>query len=643
MSNYNEEVFDDDLDLSNANILNFDQQDFKRMGNNFNLDPLASMRSNNSFEKILNEYAMESPFGKNSLFYKEPDGQFLLANINSEILIKDIKQSLENKSILKYDHKNYYPSQTFPYFDLGDEKIIVNIKINTLSGEIDFSRNPEFAFTFNYERQKTEFSLFFPFKKYKDSREINKYAIKLSFSEGVNLQKVLNFLSRKLIEESKENIIRTFQLAFQKAGKNTNTLDFLYETAPSFVLEERKDENLFTDLLALSNERIDFIGTNENVAILNLLDAFKNKKWFYDKVNQEPSIARNLLENFSKSYFDKLILAFAKIGNSTWTNKEIEGAWDYELYYPEYDTIYADKTNVYDPYVVSTGFAYYEKGLKKFKIGTAIFAYDSRTSILPSNSREIGPDDMQFAYAPMRFEIENNFIYLPVFVAEYFTNKKIDEEWWTMLGNVVAGLLPEATASIKTVSTISKLFKGKQIQTVDELIVFLDKIDETVKATELEKYGIQVLFRGTTRNAQGELFSGNANSIANGASTSTDPIRAVIFGVESATEFRQKGFLQIFVPKELEGLNLQSPNFRYDLELEIIIKASPEELSKFAVVEMPIEDARQIVNKLYNKNIPKSIYINDFENGKHYLKNIQKLTPKQSLEFYKQVIKFKNK
>jgi hypothetical protein len=67
------------------------------------------------------------------------------------------------------------------------------------------------------------------------------------------------------------------------------------------------------------------------------------------------------------------------------------------------------------------------------------------------------------------------------------------------------------------------LFKGKII-TLEELVVFLDKVDESFLATDLEKVGIEVLFRGTTRNSQGALFPGNANSIANGASTSTDPI-----------------------------------------------------------------------------------------------------------------------
>jgi hypothetical protein len=98
------------------------------------------------------------------------------------------------------------------------------------------------------------------------------------------------------------------------------------------------------------------------------------------------------------------------------------------------------------------------------------------------------------------------------------------------------------------------------------------------------------------------------------------------------------------VPKNLEGLYLQASNaYRFDLELEVIVKTSPENLSNFVIIEIPIEDARQIVNKLYNANIPKSIYLRDFENGTHYLRETKKLTPNQTLKFYKEAVKLSKK
>jgi len=124
-----------------------------------------------------------------------------------------------------------------------------------------------------------------------------------------------------------------------------------------------------------------------------------------------------------------------------------------------------------------------------------------------------------------------------------------------------------------------------------------------------------------------------------GSSTSTDPIRAVIFGIESSSKPRRKGFLQVFVPRDLEGLNLQAPNaYRYDLELEVIIKTSPEELSNFAVVEIPIDDARKMVEEVYGVGLDTRM---DRNTADIWLEETKKLTPKEALEFYKKVIKLK--
>jgi hypothetical protein len=235
----------------------------------------------------------------------------------------------------------------------------------------------------------------------------------------------------------------------------------------------------------------------------------------------------------------------------------------------------------------------------------------------------------------MKLIVGGKTVFIPVFVAEHLTNVKIDEEWWTILNNLVAGILPESSASTTAISTISKLFSGKKIKTVEELIDFLNKIDESVLATELEQYGIEALFRGTTRNAQGELFSGNLNSIEYGASTSTDPIRAVIFGIESASKPGREGFLQFFAPKNLEGLNLQSPNRMVEYELEIIVNTSPKNLSTFAVKEIPIEDARKLIKKLYGVELPTKI--TNQRDLRELLEETRKLTPKEALEFYNKI------
>ncbi|NHQ68898.1 hypothetical protein [Elizabethkingia miricola] len=109
---------------------------------------------------------------------------------------------------------------------------------------------------------------------------------------------------------------------------------------------------------------------------------------------------------------------------------------------------------------------------------------------------------------------EGKTLYIPCFVAEYFTNKKISEEFWILLNNIASGLLPELGAGIaRGTAILARIFNGRKIRTVEELIEFLEKIDQNVMAEDLEKLGIQVLFRGTTRSTNGDLFIGNMNSI----------------------------------------------------------------------------------------------------------------------------------
>lgn len=210
-----------------------------------------------------------------------------------------------------------------------------------------------------------------------------------------------------------------------------------------------------------------------------------------------------------------------------------------------------------------------------------------------------------------------------------------------MLNNIAAGLLPEIDANaVRGLANIARIASGRKIKTVEELVEFLGKVDQNVMAEDLEKVGIEVLFRGTTRDKYGNLFSGNIASIENGASTSTDPIRAVIFGIEASSKPGAKGVLQIYVPKDLKGLNLQSANqYRFDLELEVIVNTSPKNLSNFAIKEIPIEDARKLVEEVYGISLDTRITSQDY--SRYILENTKKLTPKEALDFYYKAIKLK--
>ena len=379
------------------------------------------IKTNKSFEEMSNEYAMGSPFGKQSLFYTEPDGSFVLTNVDAKQLIEYIKQGLAEKKIVNFEYWKLPISLNSQVVEINNEIFNVRILLNSKVGELDFSINPSFTFSFDFDSQKLVFTLLFPYKKYKDNKDENKYAIKLSFFKGINLQTVLTYLNKDLIQNSKETLKKTFQKAFNSAQRNTNYLDFLYETAPDFVLNDRKDEDLYIDLELLSKESIDTIGTDENIAILNIVNAIKDAKKFAEKINENPNIVQNLFENFNEKYIDKLIHSFSKIGYKFWTKEDKEQAWSFEL---DYKTKFKEKDNYYDSYVISTSFSYYQEHLKMYKVGTTIFTYMDHFSTMPDISKEIGPDELQFAFEPVALYLEKDILFIPIFVAEYFTNKK---------------------------------------------------------------------------------------------------------------------------------------------------------------------------------------------------------------------------
>lgn len=644
-------------------------------------DPFEGIRTNKTFAEISNEIALSTPFGKNSAFYKPTTDDydalsqdFYTGGINYELLAKELKEKLglikkflfEPEKYLLEDKTIYSGSSSIgiPVFSTiknnkpfvykkGEQEVQAVFELAKLNVRQNLLSN-SYNFNIYFDNYKVTYNLNFIYndgenKKFQDTETIqtsnptdfklnDEYvAIKLYTS---NVDTFIEFLrivfGNSDAESMKKSVIRYYQDFFATAKSNPDVIDALYENIPDFVLEILTDEMLWKDFVSLSEKAINSSGTNENLSIINLLKGVKNANWWYNQINNNPEPTRKVFEKFSSKHIDELITSFSRIGLKNWTNKELEKAWKFDIDYKEYKP--SDGAN--DPYLRYTGFAYYLEKDKKYRVGTALFGYDNSSVVTPYNEKEIG-NKIEMPFSPMKMVLEGGKeLYIPCFVAEYFTNKKIDEEWWIVLNNIAAGLLPEFGAGIaRGVAILSRISSGRKIKTVEELIEFLGKIDQNVMAEDLEKVGIQALFRGTTRNLNGELFSGNINTIEYGASTSTDPIRAVIFGIESSSKPGTKGVLQIYVPKDLKGLNLQSANYRFEKELEIIINTSPENLSNFAVKEIPIEDSRKLVEEVYGVSLDTKI--SNTQRANELLAETTKLTPNQASEFYKKIIRLK--
>jgi hypothetical protein len=669
-------LFDDEWsdDLSEFKVISIDNLNKGLLGKGE--DPFAEIRTSKTFDEISNEYALSTPFRKKSAFYKPTtedydalSEDFYTGGINYELLAKDLKEKLGlieaflfNPEIYFLGDKTIYSgSSSFntPVFSSiknnkpfvykkGEQEVQATFDLAKLNTRKNLLSN-SYTFGIYFDNYKVIYNLNFIYKdgedkKFQDTEtkqtsdptdfKLNDeyVAIKLFTSNVDTFVEFLRIVKGDSNAESmKKSITHYYQDFFATARGNPDIIDGLYENIPDFVLETLTDEMLWKDFVSLSEKNINASGTNENISIINLLKGVKNANWWYNQINKNPDPVRKIFEKFNNKYIEELITSFSRIGLKNWTNKELEQAWKFDLDYEEYRT--SNQQN--DSYIKYTGFAYYLEKEKKYRIGTALFLFDQYN--IGTDEKEIG-NEIKLPFAPMKTVLENGKeLYIPCFVAEYFTNKKINEEFWQILNNIASGLLPEVGAGIaRGAAILSRIFSGRKIKTVEELIEFLGKVDQNVMAEDLEKVGIQALFRGTTRSVKGELFTGNVNSIEYGASTSTDPIRAVIFGIESSSKPGTKGVLQIYVPKDLKGLNLQSANYRFEKELEIIINTSPENLSNFAVKEIAIEDARKLVEEVYGISLDTKM---DIDNARYWLENARKLTPKEASDFSKKLIK----
>ncbi|HEX8577041.1 MAG TPA: hypothetical protein VF677_12175 [Flavobacterium sp.] len=433
--------------LSGLKMIDFDELQQRRNRNL--LPPVAGNHTiavnYKSFQERANEYAMSTPLGKNSLFYKEVKGlnevkgNLINVEIDAQVLMEIIKKQTEKKSIFKYvsrDYQRVYSNNSREFLFQG-KTIIVDAKINTLDGEIDFAYEPYFRFNINVKEQTTTYSLCYPFRVYTDSKDDNKLAIILNVSNGNDFEAVLSFLGKSLKEVSQKEILKGYTNAFAIAGANTEILDFIYETVPDFVLKQRTDALLYHDLKLLSEKRIDTWGTNENIAILNIINNIKNKKWFYEEINKNPEPVRALFKNFSESYIEKLIECFIKIGLDVWTDDDLKTALSYFLHFKDEDF---DQDQFFDMRI-SYWTGYLEKE-KKFEVGYTIHKYDKSPLPKESHTRTLG---IVSAYAPLQVTIGKQIIFMPAVAGEYFTNQKLSEERRASLNNMLASALPEAT------------------------------------------------------------------------------------------------------------------------------------------------------------------------------------------------------
>ena len=490
-------------------------------------DPFEGIRTNKTFDEISNEYALSTPFGKKSAFYKPTtedydalSKDFYTGGINYELLAKDLKEKLglinnflfEPEKYLLEDKTIYSGSSSFgiPVFssiknnkpflykknDIEIQAIFDLSKLNTRKNSLSNSYN----FGIYFDNYKVTYNLNFIYKdgedkKFSDAQtdatespydfKLNDEYIAIKLYTG-NAEIFIEFLriikGNSQAEQMKNDIIRYYKHFFATAKSNPDIIDALYENIPDFVLEVLTDEMLWKDFVSLSEKAIDTTGTNENLSVINLLKGVKNGVWWSTQVNNNPNVVRKVLNKLEDKYLEDFIIELTKVGINAWKDSDYQNAITYSL----------EMKDTLKNGVVENRFVYWSGFLekeKKFEVGFTIHSYENGNQApSESGSETLGIND---AFTPLRIaDDKEDDYFIPTIVANYFTEKQIENDRRTILENITAGLLPEfeLIAFRNFSSLISKLRYSRYLKVLGENPAFQKILVELSNTRYMAKY-----------------------------------------------------------------------------------------------------------------------------------------------------------
>lgn len=519
-------LFDDEWsdDLSKFKVISIDDLNKGVLGTG--KDPFAEIRTSKTFDEISNEYALSTPFGKKSAFYKPTtedfdalSEDFYTGGINYELLAEHLKGKLGLIEAFLFDPEIYFlgnktiysgsSSMGIPVFSSiknnnpfvykkGEQEVQATFDLAKLNTRKNLLSN-SYTFGIYFDNYTVSYNLNFIYKdgedkKFQDTEtkqtsnpkdfKLNDeyVAIKLFTS---NIDTFIEFLrivkGDSDVESVKKSIIRYYLDFFATAKNNPDIIDGLYENMPDFVLEALTDEMLWKDFASLSEKAINTTGTNENLSVINLLKGVKNGVWWGNQINNNPEIVRKVLNKLEAKYLEDFIIELTKVGSKAWKDSDYQNAISYSLEMK--DTL--KNGAVENRFVYWSGFLEKEK---KFEVGFTIHSYENGNwAPADSGSETLGIND---AFTPLKIPDDKGDYFIPTIVANYFTEKQIDADRWTVLENITAGLLPEfeLIAFRNFSSLISKLRYSRYLKVLGENPAFQKILVELSNTRYMAKY-----------------------------------------------------------------------------------------------------------------------------------------------------------
>lgn len=153
-----------------------------------------------------------------------------------------------------------------------ERSLACGARLNEKLGKVDFSSDVT-EFDFQLDDESINFILTFFYAERNDTRKKSR-AIILTTKTYDDFEYLLKYIGIGLTQYSIDKIITAFNIIFLSASGKRNSLDFLYEQAPLWVITQIQKEVLISDLKTILAGSVDKVNTNEELAVLKIISSF---------------------------------------------------------------------------------------------------------------------------------------------------------------------------------------------------------------------------------------------------------------------------------------------------------------------------------------------------------------------------------
>lgn len=324
-------------------------------------------------------------------------------------------------------------------FEVDGQKKILNFK-GQLSTRKDYvtlsSENSPIGLNIDLGKSSITYDFNYLYDKIEVGKD--KTAINLKTNQITDYEALIGLLKYSIGEtgtKAKQYVVDKFDKAFQTAETDCNKIDFLYADAPDFIITARGNNKLWSDLQSLSKCSISYLGTNENISILNILRNI-DAKWIFSKEADNIDLFANLYKKLDTKYKYPYIRILSQIGLKNWTDAQINNSQFYLMEPYKVDGV-LDQLS----YGTITSWCGDNTSKTKYEIGYT--AHSFKNGNLVASEEDIRNLGVIEKNDPVHIRIGQNDYLIPAFITFVLTKEAVTNDRNIAINNALSVLLPQ--------------------------------------------------------------------------------------------------------------------------------------------------------------------------------------------------------